>query len=117
MFKGKAELDDPENNTRVATFTEACRADGTTTATVHLTHPMTISGTDRLAVVSNIKDQEIIVAPAKNGEPTEIHHFSGESSLGCLPAGTAITLTKSPGGPLGTLLIVLGKGTIHQEHH
>jgi hypothetical protein len=47
----------------------------------------------------------------------EVHEFSGTSSLGCLPDKTDITLTRSPGGPLGTLLIVLGKGTIHKEHH
>ena len=29
MFKGKAELVDPEKNTPVATFTETCQSDGT----------------------------------------------------------------------------------------
>ena len=36
MFKGKAELDNPETNTPVATFTETCDDDGTATMKVVL---------------------------------------------------------------------------------
>jgi hypothetical protein len=117
MRDGKAELHNPETNELVATFTERCRVTGAAGAKVVLKHPITLSGTERLAIFSNIKDQEIIAVTAKNGEATEIHEFSGESSLGCLPVNTQISLTQSPGGPLGTLLIVLAKGTIHEEHH
>jgi hypothetical protein len=117
MFRGKAELDDPENNARVATFTEMCEHDGAAKAKVVLRSPITISGTDRLAIYSTIKDEEVIVVTAKDGASTEIHEFGGESSLGCLPDATGVSLTKSPGGDLGTLLVVLGKGTIHKEHH
>ena len=117
MFRGKAELDNPETNTRVATFTETCEDDGTARATVHLRHPITLTGTERLAIYSTVKDEEIIVALAEEGGPTEIRQFSGESSLGCLAAETGVSLTRSPGGPLGTLLVVLGTGTIHRDHH
>ena len=48
---------------------------------------------------------------------TAIHDFEGSSSLGCLADKSDITLTGSPGGPLGTLLVVLGKGTIHEERY
>lgn len=117
MRDGKAELHDPETNAPVATFSERCSANGSAKAKVVLRHPMTLSGTERLAIFSNIKDQEIIAVTAKNGETTTIHEFDGESSLGCLPHNTQVSLTRSPGGPLGTLLIVLARGTIHNEHH
>jgi hypothetical protein len=117
MRDGKAVLHSPETNDIVATFTERCSVTGTARTKVTLRHPISISGTERLAIYSNIKDQEIMAVTAKNGEATEIHEFHGESSLGCLPHSTEVSLTRSPGGPLGTLLIVLAKGTIHEEHH
>jgi hypothetical protein len=115
MFKGKAELVDPEKNTPVATFTETCQNDGTAKMKVVLKAPITISGTERLAIYSTVKDQEVIAVTANGGASTAIHEFEGSSSLGCLADGSDITLTRSPGGPLGTLLVVLGKGTIHEE--
>jgi hypothetical protein len=117
MFKGKAELDNPETNTPVATFTEACHDDGTATMKVVLKSPITISGTERLAIYSAIKNEEVIFVIAKDGASTEIHDFEGTSSLGCLADKSDITLTRSPGGPLGTLLVVLGKGMIREEHY
>ena len=51
MFKGKAELVDPEKNTPVATFTETCQSDGTAKMKVVLKAPITISGTERLAML------------------------------------------------------------------
>jgi hypothetical protein len=50
-------------------------------------------------------------------DSTAIHEFEGTSSLGCLADKSDITLTRSPGGPLGTLLVVVGKGTIHEERY
>jgi hypothetical protein len=114
---GKAVLHNPETNAIVADFTERCSVTGSARAKVTLRDSITISGTERLAIYSNIKDQEIIAVTATNGEETKIHEFSGESSLGCLPHNTQVSLVSSPGGPLGTLLVVLGKGTIQEEHH
>jgi hypothetical protein len=116
VHKGKAELNDPESKAHVATFTEVCDHDGTAKAQAVLKKPITLSGTERLAIYSTIKDQEVIAISAPGGGTMEVHEFSGESSLGCLPDTTAISLTRSPGGPLGTLLIVMGTGTIHKEH-
>jgi len=116
MFKGKADLDDPETNAFVATFTETCERGGAR-AKVVLRTAMTLTGTERLAIYSTIKNEEVIAVTAKEGGTMEVREFSGTSSLGCLPDKTDITLTRSPSGPLGTLLIVLGKGTIHKEHH
>ncbi len=117
MFRGKAELVDPEENTPVATLTERCQGDGTAHMRVVLKAPMTISGTERLAIYSTIKNQELISVMAGGGASTEIHGFHGTSSLGCLADKSDITLTRSPGGPLGTLLVVLGKGTIHEQRY
>jgi hypothetical protein len=117
MFRGKAELDDPETNARVATFTEDCHDDGTSKMKVVLTPPITISGTERLAIYSTIKDQEVIAIAAAGGTATEVKEFDGTSSLGCLASKSEISPTRSPGGSLGTLLIVLGKGTIREERY
>jgi|SRR5580704_728482 hypothetical protein len=117
MFKGKAELDNPETNTLVATFSETCHGDGTAKMKVILKPPITISGTERLAIYSTVKNEEVISVTAKDGASTAIHDFEGSSSLGCLADKSDITLTRSPGGPLGTLLVVLGKGTIHEERY
>jgi hypothetical protein len=117
MFRGRAALIDPEKNVRVATFSEICRGDGTAEMHVDLEVPATISGTERLAIYSTVKNQEVISIMANVGTSTEVRNFSGASSLGCLDDGSDIALTRSPGGPLGTLLVVLGKGTIHEERY
>ena len=117
MFEGKAELHDPESHAAVAAFTETREHHDKAEARLVLRTPITISGTERLAVYSTIKDREVIAVTAKDGVSTEIHEFDGESSLGCLPDATGVSLTKSPGGDLGTLLEVLGTGTIYKEHH
>jgi hypothetical protein len=111
MFKGKAELTDPETGKVVATFTE--HGDK---MKVVLKDPIALTGTTRLAIFSTIKDQEVI-SVAATGQDTEVHEFHGISSLGVLADNSDISLTRSPGGPLGTLLIVLGKGTIHEERY
>ena len=59
----------------------------------------------------------MIAAAANGGASTAIHEFEGMSSLGCLADKSDITLTRSPGSPLGTLLVVVGKGTIHEERY
>lgn len=117
MFRGKAELANPESNTQVAKFTEQCHDNGTSKMKVVLTPPITISGTERLAIYSTVKDQEVISVTANGGTSTQVKEFEGTSSLGCLADNSEITLTRSPGGPLGTLLVVLGKGTIHEERY
>ena len=119
MFRGKAHLDDPQSGRPVATFIETRESDGTVIATVHLRYPITLRGRERLAIISSIDDREVIVALARNGEPTELHHFDGASGLGCLPAGTAVTLIKSLGGPppSGMPRMVLGRGVVQQERH
>jgi hypothetical protein len=70
-----------------------------------------------LAIYSTIKNQEVISATRIGETTTQVTEFQGTSSLGCLADNSDITLTRSPGGPLGTLLVVLGKGTIHEERY
>lgn len=116
MFEGKAELRDPETNAEVAILTEICANDGSAKLRVVLRHAITLSGTERLAIFSSLKDREVVSATAKHGTATEIHEFGGESSLGCLADHSEVSLTRSPGGPLGTLLIVVGKGIIQRDY-
>ncbi len=115
MFKGKAELVDPETGTPVATFTEICESGGSTTAKVVLKHPIELKSTERLDVYRIANSTPVISVSAKNPGGSNIHEFSGLSAVGCLPEKMHISLTKTPGGELGTLLIVLGSGIIH--HH
>jgi len=115
VFRGSAELRSPETGERVGTFTEICEDDVTSHARVVLEPPITLSGTEGLAVFGG--PGGVIGIAAENGSPTEIREFRGKSMAGCLPDNTEITLMKSPGGDLSTLLVVLGTGTIHKEHH
>jgi len=115
VFRGSAELRSPETGERVGTFTEICEDDVTSHARVVLDPPITLSGTENLAVFGG--PGGVIGIAARNGGPTEIREFHGKSTAGCLPNNTEVTLTKSPGGDFSTLLVVLGAGTIHKEHH
>jgi hypothetical protein len=115
MFKGEAELRNPETNHKVGIFTETCEDDGTCHARVVLEPPITLTGTEILAVFGG--PGGIIDVAAKDGGPTEIREFHGKSGVGCLAEHAEVSLARSPGGDLGTLLIILGRGTIHREHH
>jgi hypothetical protein len=47
MFKGRAELTDPEKGGVVAMFNETCHDDGTAVATVKLRTPITLQGASK----------------------------------------------------------------------
>jgi hypothetical protein len=113
MFTGKAELINPETGKTVATFTESCETEGSATAKVVLKHAIELKDSERLEVFGTVKDVPVISVGAKDPVGSEIHEFSGKSAVGCLPDKMEISLVKTPGGRLGTLLIVLGTGTIH----
>jgi hypothetical protein len=113
MFRGKAELVD-ENGAVVATFNETCHDYGTF-ATVRLRAPLapfTLKGTEVLAIYATGISQPVISVAASDPEGTEICEFHGTSAIGCVSNGTGIALVRSPGGDLGSLLIVLARGTI-----
>jgi hypothetical protein len=112
MFKGKAELTDPETGRVVATFTE----DGERMR-VSLKTPVTLDGTTILAIYGTAEDAEVISIAATAGQDIEVREFEGTSTVGVLPDQSEISLIRSPGGQLGSLLIVLGKGVIHPAHH
>jgi hypothetical protein len=112
MFRGKAELLDPESQAVVATFTE----DGERMKVV-LKEPVTLSGATRLAIYGTTADAEVIAIAAVDGQETEIREFHGLSALGVLSDQSEVSLTRSPGGELGSLLVVLGRGTVHRAHH
>jgi hypothetical protein len=115
MFRGKAELISPETGNAVGTFTESCEAEGSATARVVLKHAVELKDTERLEVFGTVKDVPVISVGAKDPAGSKIYEFGGKSAIGCLPDKTEISLVKTPGGKLGTLLVVLGTGTIH--HH
>jgi hypothetical protein len=114
MFKGRAELANEQGNV-VATFNETCHDDGTTFATVKLHAPLAplkLQGTGSLAIFAKGISEPVIGVEAGDPAGTEVCEFHGKSAVGCVPQGTGVSLVKSPGGDLGTLLIVLGTGTV-----
>ena len=116
MFKGRVQLVDPENGWVVATFNETCRDNGTAAATVRLREPITLQGTQRLEIFGTVTDQQMISVGASDPAGTEIYEFHGRSAIGCISDDADVSLVRTPGGDLGTLLVVLGKGKIHRSH-
>ena len=117
MSRGKAELVDA-NGAVVATFNETCHENGTTAATVRLHAPLApfkLTGTESLALYAKGIAQPVLTVEASDPTGTEIREFHGASAVGCVPDGTGVTLVQSPGGDLGTLLIILAKGTIKND--
>jgi hypothetical protein len=113
MFRGRAEPMNPETNDRVGHLTETCEDGGTSHVRVVLEPPMTLTGTAFLAIFSDTGG--VIEVTAKNSEPTEIREFHGKSASGCLPDKSEVSLVRSPGGELSTLLEVLARGNIRKE--
>jgi hypothetical protein len=101
MFKGKAELTDPEKGDVVATFHETCHDDGTAAATVRLRTPITLQGTELLEIVGKVTPTPMITVGASDPDGTEICEFHGKSAIDCIPDGADLTLVKSsqPGRP------------------
>jgi hypothetical protein len=58
----------------------------------------------------------MISVGASDPAGTEIREFHGTSAIGCIPDETDVSLVKTPGGKLGTLLVVLGKGQIRRSY-
>jgi hypothetical protein len=114
MFKGKAELTDPEKGNVVATFHETCHDDGAAAATVRLRTPITLQGTELLAILGTETSTPMITVGASDPDGTEICEFHGKSAIGCIPDGADLTLVRTPGGLLGTLFTVIGRGTVHR---
>ena len=74
--------------------------------------PFTLQGTENLAIFAKGISQPVISVEASDPAGTEICEFHGTSAIGCVPDGTGVSLVKSPGGDLGTLLIVLHWGSV-----
>jgi hypothetical protein len=118
MFKRRAELID-EKGVVVATFNETCHDYGTTVTTVKLRAPLApfrLQGTESLAIFAKGISQPVISVEASDPAGTEITEFHGTSAIGCVSDGAGVALVKSPGGDLGTLLIVLATGTVNPQH-
>jgi hypothetical protein len=116
MFKGKADLIDPETKRVAATFNETQCDDGTTRATVRLAKPIMLEGTQRLEVFGTVTDQPMISVGASDPDGTEIQEFHGTSAIGPIANHAGVSLVRTPGGKLRTLLVVIGNGTVHQVH-
>ena len=111
MNKHQADLVNSSGAT-FATFNESCQSYGATNVTVRLRAPMHLKSTESLALYAASVAEPVISVAASDPDGTEISELHGKSAVGCLPNGTEIALVQSPGGQLGTLLIVLAKGTV-----
>jgi hypothetical protein len=82
---------------------------------VRLRSPITLQGSELLEIVGTVTPTPMITVGASDPAGTEIREFHGKSAIGCIIEGADLTLVKSPGGPLGTLLVVIGKGKVHKS--
>lgn len=111
MTKHKADLVNSSGAT-FATFNESCHSYGATNVTIRLQATMHLTGTESLALYAASVAEPVISVAASDPNGTDISELHGKSAVGCLPNGTEVALVESPGGQLGTLLIVLAKGTV-----
>jgi hypothetical protein len=116
MIKRRADIVNADGAV-IAKFNETCREFGGAVATVRLSSVFTLSGTESLALYAQGIDAAVVGVAASDPAGTEIREFHGTSAVGCVPDGTKVSLVKSPGGDLGTLLIVLGTGTVKRHEH
>ena len=113
MFKGKAHL--TNGHKTIGKVVESCQSETQAHLTVTLDPPIELKGTEMLGLYLAGKSEPVLSAGTKGHADRHVAEFSGKSTLGCLLAGAQISLTKTPGGDLSTLLQVLGKGTIESE--
>jgi hypothetical protein len=67
----------------------------------------------RLEVFDTVTDQPMMSVGASDPAGTETHEFHGASAIGTIADKAGVSLVRTPGGDLGTLLVVIGNGTVH----
>ena len=115
MFIGKANLTNPENAVHVATFHEECESARQVIVTISITPAIKLENGQSLEVFAVGHATPVTSLHYCGTGQKSVTGFSGKSTAGCLPAGTEVSLVRNPGGPLGALPVILGKGIIHQE--
>jgi hypothetical protein len=115
MLIGKANLTNPENGARVATFHEECESAHHVIVTISITPAIKLDGGQSLEVFAVGNATAVTSLHYSGTGHKTVTGFSGKSTAGCLPAGTEVSLVRNLGGALGTLLVVLGKGIIREE--
>jgi hypothetical protein len=115
MFFGKANLTNPENGAHVATFHEECESAHHVIVTISITPAIKLESGQSLEVFALGNATPVTSLHYSGTGHKSVTGFSGKSTAGCLPAGTEVSLVRNLGGGLGTLLVVLGKGIIHEE--
>jgi hypothetical protein len=95
----------------VGTFYERCEAGGAASSTVVLGKSMPLKAGATLAIYKTA-DSNPIVSTVARDKDSNIRHFSGANSSGCVDKETGVALTTSPGGTDSGLLVLLGKGVV-----
>jgi hypothetical protein len=115
MFIGKANLTHPEDGTPVAAFHEECESAHHVIVTISLRPAIKLASGQSLDVFAVGNATPVTSLQHSGTGDRTVTGFSGKSTAGCLPAGTQVSLVRNLGCPLGTLLVVLGKGVIYKE--
>jgi hypothetical protein len=115
MFIGKATLTHPENGAPVATFHEECESAHQVIVTFSIRPPISLGTGESLEVFARGNATPVTSLPFPGAGHKTVTGFSGRSAVGCLPAGTEISLVHNPGGQAGAQSVVLGKGVIKEE--
>jgi hypothetical protein len=95
----------------VGTFYERCDPSGAASSSVVLGKAMKLKAGAILAIYKAAEFNPVI-STVVGAKGATIRRFGGENTGGCAQKDTEIALTMSPGGDLGTLLEVVGKGVI-----
>jgi hypothetical protein len=115
MFIGKANLTNPENGAPVATFHEECERPHHVIVTISIAPAIKLESGQSLEVFALGNATPVTSLHYSGTGHKSVTGFSGKSTAGCLPVGAEVSLVRNLGGGLGTLLVVLGKGVIHEE--
>jgi hypothetical protein len=107
---GSATLVDPYTNAYVGTYTQSCTVDHGVYVGVYLGQSFQVEGSAKLGIAAK-NGIAFSSSPRATGEEGWLTEIGGQSQMGCLPAGTKVSLVYSPDGPTHHL-IVLGTGTV-----
>jgi len=110
-FAGSAELRDAYTGLHYGVLTESCTSDGRAMIDVALARPFTLNGTERLEI--HVSYPAIAATSVGAQEQTvRIAGWAASSRVGCIAAGQPVTLDTSPGGLLGSLLVLRARGAV-----
>ena len=111
VFAGQAELRDAYTGLYFGQLKESCTYDGAARVEVALARPFKLSGSERLEVHVSYSSLPVVRVGAQ-GETVLVAGWAAPSRIGCVAAGQPVTLDFTPGGLLGSLLVLHARGQV-----